>query len=542
MLKPFIITYNGLKSAINLAHKLFINNTWTQSNCEAYLKVEGIHAAAIKKCIEHSTAAFSLLVAERESEPDHQLMEALLSQRLTDPAKFECAAYPAAWMKDGMELTLHLDAVMHLLFLGVVNSVITRITDWLTVLNKNASFIRENAPILNSFKNLSIDWMVIQPFTKGKLGSWVSENYLGFSRIMSWFYQNIDQAEVVNENVPPIGLPQQKWLVKHNKYWLDRHAMPSDGLAAQLSLRVANAMKMDPIPDEIIEPDRHPDDVQYVLISLNNMLQCLMSSNMNDETVNQANYVIRIFLSKFDHLDKTIITGKTKPTIISSYNFLCLLNLPKTMDTYGPLRDLWEGGFKGEGFLRFMKPLINQGFRTNWQSNCLKKLLRIKAFDNILSKRQFDSHEYPKYYPPMNKASFHKYGSQQEVLDLLSETRISRKSPISVILVVNENKHGQIFCCVEDYHHVIQVKQVTSSPGIEKFGLVYYKLDLVHNGSVIRWSDVFRGKLKSQIKIGYAMLLPFLGNDQMEEKILFALVSSNWKSLSKNNTIVHLVE
>jgi hypothetical protein len=51
-----------------------------------------------------------------------------------------------------------------------------------------------------------------------------------------------------------------------------------------------------------------------------------------------------------------------KPTWLTSYNFLCLLSLPKTIEEFGPIRNYWEGGAMGEKLIQVVKPLWN-GFR-----------------------------------------------------------------------------------------------------------------------------------------------------------------------------------
>ena len=52
-LKPFQITYNTLKGAIESAHNGFING-WTQANCESFLQVEGLHTKLRQQVIEHA--------------------------------------------------------------------------------------------------------------------------------------------------------------------------------------------------------------------------------------------------------------------------------------------------------------------------------------------------------------------------------------------------------------------------------------------------------------------------------------------------------
>ena len=69
---------------------------------------------------------------------------------------------------------------------------------------------------------------------------------------------------------------------------------------------------------------------------------------------------------------------KTNPTWLSHSNCMSLLNLPDMMEEFGPLRNLWEGGNCGEGFLRLTKPTLNKITR-NWKTNLHKDLLQFTA-------------------------------------------------------------------------------------------------------------------------------------------------------------------
>lgn len=94
---------------------------------------------------------------------------------------------------------------------------------------------------------------------------------------------------------------------------------------------------------------------------------------------------------------------KTKgmPKIVSSYNFCCLPNLVAVMALIGPLREIWEGGFLGEGSLPMSKgSRRTQGHKKNWQINQLRyehlllamwKLARkanVTMLDDIFTKSQ----------------------------------------------------------------------------------------------------------------------------------------------------------
>ena len=54
------------------------------------------------------------------------------------------------------------------------------------------------------------------------------------------------------------------------------------------------------------------------------------------------------------------------PSWLQHFNFLSLLNLPDTMDLYGPLVNMWEGGNRGEGFF--------VSFEANYHQHCPSQL------------------------------------------------------------------------------------------------------------------------------------------------------------------------
>ena len=62
---------------------------------------------------------------------------------------------------------------------------------------------------------------------------------------------------------------------------------------------------------------------------------------------------------------------------------MSLLNLSDQIKEVGPLRTLWEGGTRGEGYLRLVKPQIKTGLKTNWQSSLMQSLLRSKSMSTL---------------------------------------------------------------------------------------------------------------------------------------------------------------
>jgi hypothetical protein len=65
----------------------------------------------------------------------------ILRNKLAAPEKFMTWEYKALWNR-GVQLSHHVDVAMHLIFSGVVKTVIQMVHDWSKKRGKKAAFIR----------------------------------------------------------------------------------------------------------------------------------------------------------------------------------------------------------------------------------------------------------------------------------------------------------------------------------------------------------------------------------------------------------------
>lgn len=524
-LRPFKITYPSLKRAIDYAHDSFCNHGWSHAQCVSYLQVEGLDDKYIDHILEHSSRCLSLAIAKQQPAKYADLLEHARQR----PHLYQKGKYCAAWERSTIQLHLHPDVIMHLLFLGVVKTIIQRIQSWLAAQLKLSSFIRSTEGYLDPFQAMTIDWLPILPYNAGKLGGWVSENLLAFSRLMPWFYQNIDTAtKVRDEHEPPVHIPQRYWTTKQNRYWLQVRGLSTEGRKDDLSKRVADYLSQPDPPEAPLEEDLPPSQVQKTIIALWRVLKCVMSLKVTEELIHQTEISVKLFLSVYDELCKPL--KLSSPPVLSSYNFICLLNLPAAMALFGPLRCIWEGGPMGEGFARFAKPYMTTGvLQQNWASNLLIRLLRAKTFDLLLKP------PLPRTCPPNStnalrerKGSFHKYDSEFTFINSVSGNDIrSKKKPVSVVLVRLQDTEIRIYGVVGDYDSIMRLTILEVEPE-SKFGLDYFKFKLTDQKS-LKWADI----CSNVDLIGYGILLPLLQNNN--EVMRYALISSNWEALEKNS-------
>ncbi len=524
MLKPFRLNYDGLKKAVSVAHEGYVMQEWGEGTLRDVLRVEVMNKKIIDRVLKHARYAKGLAVATGAT------LEELQQVQQKQPELFEKMPYPAQWLRSNTELETYIDVIMHLLFLGIVKAVACLIQDSLCRRHQNAPFIRENKQYVEVFKLFRIDWLKILEYKGAGFGGWKSENWLGFSRIMPWFYQNI--SEVIPEQPEPLDFPasQAKWVAKHNRHWLRERGLKTSGDAALLASRVAKEMKKIPIPEPLPIPDTITEaDVECLVTSLGALLQCVMAKEVNDEVLNKTEYAARIFLSAYDNLEKKLRKGTCKPGVISCYNFMSLLNLSETMKMFGPLRFLWEGKWQGEAFIQRVKALMTHGLRgDNCEVNLLRRLVRGTSLDNIYRSVKPET-AVKRSFLADNSGDLYRYRTPQELVYAMDEMDREKKTPIPVVLVhCNSSGIDKIYAVVNNYETVAEILLLTTADGedrsVAKMGFQYYKFGLKQS-LVVPWQKEME-KLESP-KIGFGMLLPLHDKANDEEGRRFALISSN---------------
>ena len=138
--------------------------------------------------------------------------------RKVSPEKFEMWPIPPLWRR-GVDLDQHIDVPMHLLFLGVVKTCIRTVQSWCTLRGKSNELTGHLNLLLDPIQQLSLSWMPVIPYSGGKLGGWISENYVALAKISPWFYSQITSIGKDFEYVEPTGA-QKTWNRDQNFSWL----------------------------------------------------------------------------------------------------------------------------------------------------------------------------------------------------------------------------------------------------------------------------------------------------------------------------------
>ena len=536
-IKPFRLSYEDLQEAIKLAHHCYANGTWTLANAKAYLEAECIEKDFIDQIMDHALNAFVWDEYEKNKENDPSFPKdvKLESHHARFEHLYKPMELPQQWKRSHFDLSLHPDVIMHLCFLGIAKKCMQTIQRWLKAKSQFKSFMKANAQYFECFKeaNIEILWLMIMPYRGEKFGSWVSENFLGARRVLRWFYQNIGEAERDTTEEPDESTPVSKWLKAECICWLQQRGLDKNGDVAELKKRIEKC-KEEGEPPKLPALQSGTEMIQEVLNALNELLECIMTEVVNTKVVNRTRMAVRRFLTVFDKLDSLVQKKDKDAHVINVYNFPCLLNLPDMMERFGPLRELWEGGPKGEGFLRFVKPFFIHGFKftKNWPKHLLKNVLISKSFDNLLW-REDDLNVPPSHVDALKSRSrqFHAYKNYADVRAIYSEEIREKKKPLSTIIVEEHDQDAKMYVVYKTADCEFRLIEVTLDMRREMrvFGMSYYHAE-INTEEMISWDNICLGV----VRIGFAVMLPVLCTDESAGKYHFAVTASNWTTLGES--------
>lgn len=231
--------------------------------------------------------------------------------------------FPAPWLGD-LSISDYIETIMHLLYLGIAQSLMEITTIYLKGATgskhfgmDSTKFRRGIQPLLLELQKFQLGWLFVYPFSGKdfKTGAWVSENWMAFVRISPILFG-----------------------------WCCR----------DLPTGIKNGFM----------------DVARTILSFHALAARVMThGGINPATIDETEYLMREFLSCVRELDVRLrheTLGRGTETFWLRPNFMSLLNLIDMMIILGPLILWWDGGGKGEKFIQEIKPHIRRGVREDY--------------------------------------------------------------------------------------------------------------------------------------------------------------------------------
>ena len=514
VLYPKEQTFKQLIEATDMVHNKRVHKVWNKLQARAFMQTEGINVSTQIAILFH---AANCTVDDNLNNESPCIQEMVNREKLINPASFEkwtCSA----WTRD-IEIWQHIEAVMHLVFHGIQKTNMILIETWASWSGSLSALQRFGNQILQNIQDLNLDWCKVIPYNGGKFGGWMAENFLGMSRINAWFYSTINTFAIEKKYDGDPKKCQSKWTKTQNMAWLRARGLTLNAKdnARSISSSVATYLLQDTIPPILTPSSFTAEDLQDLVVHATKMITLVMNRYVDDEYLDELDISIKVFLTKFNKFDNNMkMSEKEKPRWVTSYNYLCLLNLPRIAKNFGPLRNLWEGGYIGEGFLRLIKPHITRGLGKNWQKNIHRGILERKVFNQLC-----DS------YMISNNASIKKYHLYHDVNTL-------------TIQFVNNTILSCIYTTQEEFLFVFKDKSVIL--------MEVSDLNIIHNSMYyfnMKLSKYYTNTYQYTID-SYCLLLPRLNkngipnelcNDIDNSNTVFTMVNSEWKHLGNDKKL-----
>ena len=187
----------------------------------------------------------------------------------------------------------HIDALMHLCFLGIAKSVVRLIGSFLNRRSRLQSFLLAVQGRLEQINRPQLQWCKAIPCKKGKLGGWVSENYVAIGKVVKWFCSDlVDIAETV-EFVEP-DAPLEQWLVRDLKGWLRVRGLAMTGNEEELFERVSSLLRDGP-PPLLKDIGMDEEDAARLAVALSALLaRAMVTSVKPGETARDLNVSVKV--------------------------------------------------------------------------------------------------------------------------------------------------------------------------------------------------------------------------------------------------------
>jgi hypothetical protein len=330
-------------------------------------------------------------------------------------------------------------------------------------------------------------------------------------------------------------IDQSKWTKRQYSTWLSIRGLQLSGTAKEVSERVKQYQNQPQGPPETLPP---PGGTVHILTAtlqnLKAMIARIMTASVTDATIHDVDRHIKKILTTFHKFDREMLQPSEKPTWITLYNFICLTNIPKVMQQFGPVQNLWEGGDHGEKIIRVVKPLWF-GYRKNWEVNLMTNALNIMAIDRVLhaeTSKQDKAHTEALEQDKdetigLKKKMVHKYLS----LAHIAENYDNRK-PLSMVQL----REGRFGCIIRMGNLFVELYCRSQT---EFLGGSWYR-----NWTISR-NAVQCEKLHTSSICHYCLLLPKLtsyGMPSREEDPMYMAITSEWLEMNERRSLQYLLQ
>ena len=213
---------------------------------------------------------------EEQNDDTSRIGSLLKSEKLINNNMFQKYEGPAAW---NTEINRHIDAPMHLFFLGLVKTVCQCIDAYLKEHHVYHQFEGKTRKHFSDITRLNIEWCVLINKNNGNFTNWISENYVAIARLSIWMYGQVKDIKMKYKPSEELSKMKKTEMIE----WLKDRDLETEGLSSQLKERIVNEItKTQDRKNKIFEI------VEPLLLSLYGVLSRAMTDQVDEKLVKET--------------------------------------------------------------------------------------------------------------------------------------------------------------------------------------------------------------------------------------------------------------
>jgi hypothetical protein len=176
----------------------------------------------------------------------------------------------------GIKMKANLDVIMHIIFLGIIKTVVRMVMHWCKRRDKLNELLDRLKGTPEALMELNIEWLELLPFLGGKIGGMVSENYMAMFLAMPWLFHELRSVAKDFVFIPPMN--KSIWTAVECRRWLCVRDLPRSNMNANELRATVKRYKslINGPPDSVQDKGGAVRKVEVMIEALHSMVCTIM--------------------------------------------------------------------------------------------------------------------------------------------------------------------------------------------------------------------------------------------------------------------------
>ena len=188
-LQPQDLIFLKLNSTIDLATWKLVSGYWSEIEVFSWYGASGVFPGS-ERTIKHANNIQVWLyyqIVDGINNKDYGYWDKIYTDIKVNKKKYEISKGDPYW-NGIIPLNQFVDAIIHLLFLGITNSSCHLINVWITEISSIKGFDALSTDLFGTIVDMGFNWCTL---LTTHYSGWICESYLAFSRVVKWCYYYI---------------------------------------------------------------------------------------------------------------------------------------------------------------------------------------------------------------------------------------------------------------------------------------------------------------------------------------------------------------